>query len=80
MFISSPVKVLDIKLYAVLLSCCLDWLLIHHHILKDHTTYTQSVNSALVWSGLCTTTGQDKFELHPFMESFFFNKNIFLNN
>ncbi len=27
----------EIMISAVLLSCCIDWLLIHHHFLKDHT-------------------------------------------
>lgn len=32
---------------AVLLCCCLDWLLIYYHVFKDHTS--KQCNSALVW-------------------------------
>lgn len=40
----------------VLLSCCLDWLLIQHHVLKDHRR-----NSDLVWVNCGTAEIKHKF-------------------
>lgn len=73
---------MKIMISPVLLSCCLDWLLIHHHVLKDHAHSSApswlDCSTASTASAISMPQVGDTYRLQFYLESTYYKQHAAL--